>query len=153
VLYEAEKKIVTKRTLRRRIAVAFRKGRKRFLKPQAHMRVKPLFSSSLAFIWQHPFIFVPFTFYIYTCSPTVGHFDPAVYADRSKQLSMSVSVIYHNLTTLLGHLVTYLPFGELAYRLNLMTAVIGAITISVFYALLHYVLKSRLTATMGGHLP
>jgi len=53
------------------------------------------------------------------------------------------------LYTLLGKLFTFLPVGDVAYRVNLMSAVFGALAVALTYATLRLLAKHRLPAFLG----
>ncbi|HEM62176.1 MAG TPA: DUF2723 domain-containing protein, partial [Chloroflexi bacterium] len=53
------------------------------------------------------------------------------------------------LYTLLGKLFTFLPVGDVAYRVNLMSAVFGALTVALVYATLRQLTDHRLPAILG----
>jgi hypothetical protein len=53
------------------------------------------------------------------------------------------------LYTLLGKLFTFLPFGDVAYRVNLMSAVFGSLTVALAYATLRQLTSHRLPAVLG----
>ena len=50
--------------------------------------------------------------------------------------------------TMLAHLFTYLPFGDPAYRTNLLSAVFGAATVFILF-LAGLRLSSRILAAIG----
>lgn len=56
------------------------------------------------------------------------------------------------LWTILGHLFTFLPFGPLVWRLNLLSAVCGALTCVLIYLILRRLSVSRLIAAASGLL-
>ncbi|MFQ6000384.1 MAG: DUF2723 domain-containing protein [Anaerolineae bacterium] len=53
------------------------------------------------------------------------------------------------LYTLLGKLFTFLPLGDVAYRVNLMSAFFGALTVALLYLTMRLVLNFRLPALLG----
>jgi hypothetical protein len=53
------------------------------------------------------------------------------------------------LYTLLGKLFTLLPIGDVAYRVNLMSATFGALTVALLYGALALLLPYRLPAALG----
>jgi hypothetical protein len=53
------------------------------------------------------------------------------------------------LYTLLGKLFTFLPVGDVAYRVNLMSAVFGALAVALTYATLRLLAKHRVPALLG----
>ena len=75
-----------------------------------------------------------FIVYALTAAPTVFGFDSAEYAAAAYNLGVPHPTGYP-LYLLLGKLFTYLPFGDVAYRLNLMSAFFSASTVTVVYLL------------------
>jgi len=53
------------------------------------------------------------------------------------------------LYTLLGKLFTILPLGDVAYRVNLMSAFFGALTVALLYLTMRLALKFRVAALLG----
>ncbi len=53
------------------------------------------------------------------------------------------------LYTLLGKLFTLIPLGDVAYRVNLMSAFFGALTVALLYLTLELALKLRVPALLG----
>ncbi|MDH4207452.1 MAG: DUF2723 domain-containing protein, partial [Anaerolineae bacterium] len=53
------------------------------------------------------------------------------------------------LYTLLGKLFTFLPVGDVAYRVNLMSALFGSLTVALLYATLRQLTSHRLPAVLG----
>ncbi|MCJ7666845.1 MAG: DUF2723 domain-containing protein, partial [Anaerolineae bacterium] len=53
------------------------------------------------------------------------------------------------LYTLLGKLFTFLPLGDVAYRVNLMSAFFAALTVALHYLTLRLALKFRVAALLG----
>jgi hypothetical protein len=53
------------------------------------------------------------------------------------------------LYTLLGKLFTFLPVGDVAYRVNLMSAFFASITVGLMYAILKLMTKQRAPAILG----
>lgn len=53
------------------------------------------------------------------------------------------------LYTLLGKLFTFLPLGDVAYRVNLMSAVFGSLTVPLLYATLRQLTSHRLPPVLG----
>jgi len=80
-----------------------------------------------------------FVLYLRTLAPTVLPLDRTELPD-SAMLQMQAGVLGITHPTgyptylMLGHLFTYLPFGDVAYRVNLASAVFGALAALVVYA-------------------
>jgi len=53
------------------------------------------------------------------------------------------------LFTLLGKLFTFFPVGDVAYRVNLISAVFGALTVALVYATLRQLTDQRVAALLG----
>ncbi len=94
---------------------------------------------------------LPFCLYLRTIAPTV-------YALDSAELTTGAYVlgIVHAPGTptylLLGHLFSWLPFGDIGYRLNLMSACAAAVTSSLFYLLACRLVHDRALALGGAWL-
>jgi len=85
--------------------------------------------------------------YWYTLAPTVLWGDSAKLALYVKEMHFNADAVgNHMLHTLLGKLFSYLPFGDFAYRQNLMSAFFGVASILVFYGVLLELLKERTSA-------
>lgn len=93
--------------------------------------------------------FVPLTLYMVTLAPSVLNDDAAEYQTILPALGVAHPTGYP-LYTLLGHLFTRItPFGDMAYRVNLFSAVAGAGTIAVLYLLLCELRVAPLLALLG----
>jgi hypothetical protein len=79
-----------------------------------------------------------------TC-PTVYGFDSAEFATAGYTLGLAHSPGYP-LYTLLAKGATLLPVGEVAYRVNLVSAVLGGLSIGALYACVWLLVRSRLAA-------
>ncbi len=94
--------------------------------------------------------------YIRTLAPTVLHYDRPELID-SAMLQMQVCVLGITHPTgyptylMLSHLFTYLPFGDAAYRVNLASAVYGALAVAVVYWA-GYLVSRRVAAAAVGAL-
>ena len=79
-----------------------------------------------------------FVLYLRTLAPTVLYYD---YPDMRDSVALQVKtyvlgipdVTGYPTYTMLAHLFTYLPFGDPAYRVNLVSAVFGAATVFLLY--------------------
>ncbi|MFQ6014371.1 MAG: DUF2723 domain-containing protein [Anaerolineae bacterium] len=93
---------------------------------------------------------VSFLLYLHTLAPTVA----AIFDDSLEfqlvayQLGIAHPTGYP-LYTLLGKVFTLLPLGDVAYRVNLMSAVFGALTISFLYLTAHRIIGYRLPAMVA----
>jgi hypothetical protein len=81
-----------------------------------------------------------FVVYLITAAPTVFGFDSAEYASAAYNLGVPHATGYP-LYVLMGKLFTYLPFGDVGYRLNLMSAFLAASTVTVVYLLALFVTR------------
>ena len=92
-----------------------------------------------------------FLVYLKTLAPGVYGFDSAEFATGV----YSQGVIHppgFPLYLLIGKLFTYLPFRDVAYRLNLMSAVFASITVVVLYNVVINIVDSRLSAWIAALL-
>lgn len=88
--------------------------------------------------------------YIYTLAPSVAtQGDSGELVTVASRLGIAHSPGYP-VYTLVGYLFSLLPFGSLAWRLNLFSAVTHAATLVVFALIIWEVTKSRLAAIGGG---
>ncbi len=74
----------------------------------------------------------PFLAYLFTLSPTVYNLDSAEMTTAAYNLGLMRATGYP-LYLLLGKLFSLLPVGDVGYRLNLMSAAFGALTIALAY--------------------
>ncbi len=112
------------------------------------MNLKQKFLSPVVFLWQHPFVLVPFAFYIYTCAPTVLLGDPCLLIEQMKKLSINTHVNNHNIIIISGWLFQHLPIRDIAYKANLTDAMYGSAAVALFYCLNFRVFQSRLRAAI-----
>lgn len=84
---------------------------------------------------------IPFFVYLLTLCPTVGFIDSGELTTVCVMLGIAHPTGYP-LFTLLGNIFSYLPFGEYAYRLNLMNALISSFAVSLLFYLIHYMLTA-----------
>ncbi len=89
-----------------------------------------------------------FFVYLRTLAPTVMWYDMGEFATASHVLGIAHNTGYP-LYILLGKLFTLIPIGEVAYRVNLMSAVFAALTVSLVYLIIHGLTASRLAALLG----
>jgi hypothetical protein len=95
-----------------------------------------------------------FALYVMTLAPTVLYYDLPELRDSSMlqvRAAMLGIVDYtgYPTYTMLAHLFTYLPFGDVAYRVNLFSAVHGAIAVGFLYGI-GYLLTKRIVPAMAG---
>jgi len=101
--------------------------------------LQPWMQASLAGI-------IAFAVYVRTLAPTVMWYDMGEFATAAYVLGIAHNTGYP-LYILLGKLFTFLPFGDIAYRVNLMSAFFAALTVLMMY-LIVYQLAQRRTAAL-----
>jgi hypothetical protein len=85
-------------------------------------------------------VLISFVFYLKTLAPTVLYYEPTKFPD-SVVLQIQAILLGIPHTTgyptwvMLAHVFTYLPVGDLAYRINLSSAVFAATTVLLVYLL------------------
>ena len=96
---------------------------------------------------------VVFVFHLLTLAPTVLYYSPRNFDSAHLQVVAYVLGIpsYTGYPTyvMLAHLFTYLPFGDPAYRVNLASAVFGALAVTVLYTLCRRLGAERLASAVG----
>src|SRR3989338_574192 len=83
--------------------------------------------------------------YILTLSRSVYFGDSGEFIAVAKTLGI-VHPPGYPLYTMLAHLFTYLPFGNLAFRVNLFSAVTSSLTVIVVYFICYKLTKNRLAS-------
>lgn len=83
-----------------------------------------------------------FGVYLRTLAPTVMWYDMGEFQTAAYVLGIAHNTGYP-LLLLLGKLFTFLPFGDVAYRVNLMSATFGALTVLMLYAIVYQVMARR----------
>jgi len=84
--------------------------------------------------------FIPFVFYMITLAPTVSWID----SDELNTASVLLKIAHptgYPLFTILGKLFTFIPSGDAAYSLNLMSAVISSSAVLVLFNLLLFLIN------------
>lgn len=92
--------------------------------------------------------FFPFIIYLITIAPTVTFSDSGEFITIAHTLGISHPTGYPT-WTMLGHLVTYLPLGNIAMRVNLLSAIFSALTIVIVYFLILKLLNSEIIALVS----
>jgi hypothetical protein len=95
--------------------------------------------------WDLLCIGLPFFLYILTISPTVYGLDSAELTTGAYTLGI-VHPPGSPLFLLLGHIFTYLPIGDIGYRVNLLSATAAVITVFFLYRLLWLLTRQRIIA-------
>jgi hypothetical protein len=93
-------------------------------------------------------ILIPLIGYLLTLSPTVQSLDSAELATGSYLLGI-VHATGYPLYLLLGKLFTYLPAGDVAYRVNLMSALFAALTCGTVYGISLKLTRSWALSLLG----
>ena len=86
--------------------------------------------------------------YIRTLAPTVMWYDMGEFATAAYVLGVAHNTGYP-LLLLLGKLFTFLPVGDIAYRVNLMSAFFGAMTVVFLYRIVYELTRRRLAAAIA----
>lgn len=87
-------------------------------------------------------------FYYFTASRWIGLGDTAIVLDEMLELKVNSHVNNHTIAIVFGWLFSKLPWGELAFRVNLMSVFFGSIAVVLFYVIAHRVIQ-RLWAALG----
>ncbi|MDI6735088.1 MAG: DUF2723 domain-containing protein [bacterium] len=93
------------------------------------------------------FFFI-FGIYLHTLSPAVGLDDSGELTCCAYLLSIAHAPGYP-LYLLLGKIFTFLPFGEVAYRLNLASAVFGALSCTLVFSIVFFITQQRFSALIS----
>lgn len=99
--------------------------------------------------WRHPFILVPWIFYYVTSAPTIGLGDTAMLIDGIQTLHISTHCNSHNVTVLIGWLLSFLPFENIAFKANLLSVVVGSSTVVAFYFLVRAMFQNVWVAAIS----
>lgn len=92
---------------------------------------------------------LPLIFYLFTMAPTVYGLDSAELTTGAYTLGI-VHPPGSPLFLLIGHLFTWLPIGDVGFRVNLLSVVSGTVMAGFLYLILHELVRGRwlaLTAT------
>jgi len=88
-------------------------------------------------------LIIPFVIYLLTLEHKLVGGDTSWYAIQIPSMSIMVPTGYPTFS-LLEKLFTYLPIGDLAYRLNLFSAIFGALTILFLFLSINRFVKNEL---------
>jgi hypothetical protein len=91
---------------------------------------------------------IAFVVYLRTLAPTVMWYDMGEFTTASYVLGIAHNTGYP-LYILLGKLFTFLPFGDVAYRVNLMSAVFASLTVTFIFLIIHELTRNRAAALIG----
>ncbi len=86
--------------------------------------------------------------YITTLAPTVMWYDMGEFATAASTLGIAHNTGYP-LLILLGKVFTFLPVGDAAYRVNLMSAVFSALAVAVVFGIIHDLTDDAIAAAVG----
>ncbi len=89
-----------------------------------------------------------FLVYLRTLAPSVMWYDMGELTTTLYVLGIAHNTGYP-LYILLGKLFTFLPVGDVAYRVNLMSAVFAALTVATVFLIVYELTKSRFAALVG----
>ncbi|MBC8390233.1 MAG: DUF2723 domain-containing protein, partial [Actinobacteria bacterium] len=87
-------------------------------------------------------LIIPLVIYILTLEPKLVGGDTGWYANQIPEMSLMVPTGYPTFSMCLK-LFTYLPIGDLAYRLNLFSAIFGALTILFLFLSINKLVKNE----------
>jgi len=85
-------------------------------------------------------LLIPFAVYMTTLTPTVSFFDSGELISGAATLGISHPPGYP-LYILLGHAFSYIPLGNIAFRINTASAFFGALAVTVLYLITLNVMK------------
>jgi hypothetical protein len=96
---------------------------------------------------------VALVFYVRTLAPTVLYYSRETFDSAHLQTIAPIQGIpsYTGYPTyaILSHLATYLPFGDVAYRVNLLSALCGALAVAVVYLVCRKLGAGRWASAFG----
>ncbi len=98
-------------------------------------RIKNVLFSSFSFI-------IPFILYLLTLETKLTGGDTTWYALKIMKMEVFVPTGYPTFS-LLGKAMTYLPVGDLTFRLNLFSAIFGALTILFLFLAINILVKNN----------
>ncbi|MFH1085066.1 MAG: DUF2723 domain-containing protein [Chloroflexota bacterium] len=100
--------------------------------------------------WPRLLFLAALTLYLCTLAPTISWGDSARLQRQAYQLDLSANhPFYHPLWVALAHPFTRLPLGDVAWRVNLFTALCAALTAPLVYGALAAVAPSPLARLAG----
>jgi hypothetical protein len=91
---------------------------------------------------------VAFFVYLTTLAPTVMWYDMGEFATVADTLGIAHNTGYP-LLILTGKTFTFLPIGETAWRVNLVSAVFTALAVAVVFGLIHDLTRDHIGAAVG----
>ena len=106
-------------------------------------KFKKFILSNKAKIYAFFSFLIPFIFYILTLERKLIGGDTTWYALKILKMEVFVPTGYPTFS-LLGKIITYLPVGDIAYRLNLFSAIFGALTVLFLFLTINILVKNNL---------
>lgn len=94
------------------------------------------------------FPLAPLSVYLYTCAPGIGFGDTAILIDNILQLRLNSQVNTHPLTVMLGYLFSKLPFGNPAFKANLLSVFAGTLSVYLLYLAVKIAIQNRWIASL-----
>ncbi len=91
---------------------------------------------------------LPLALYLRTLAPTVGQHDTFEFQVLSYELGIAHPTGYP-LYIMLGKLFTLLPFGDVAYRVNLSSALFASLTVLVLYVTINHLTADRSSSALA----
>ncbi len=91
---------------------------------------------------------VAFAIYLTTLAPSVMWYDMGEFATASATLGIAHNTGYP-LLILLGKAFTFLPVGDAAYRVNLMSAVFTAMAVALVFGIIHDLTDDLMASAVG----
>jgi hypothetical protein len=91
---------------------------------------------------------LPLALYLRTLAPTVGQHDTFEFQVLSYKLGIAHPTGYP-LYVMLGKLFTLLPFGDVAYRVNLSSALFASLTVLVLYLTIDHMTADRSSSALA----
>ena len=89
-----------------------------------------------------------FAIYVATLAPTVMWYDMGEFVTTSATLGIAHNTGYP-LLILIGKTFTFLPVGDTAYRVNLMSAVFTALAVAVVFGIIHDLTDDLIASAAG----
>jgi len=111
-------------------------------------KIKELILNKKIVIFSVFSFFIPFIIYLLTLERKLVGGDTSWYALEIPKMQIFVPTGYPTFS-LLGKLITYLPIGGLAYRLNLFSAIFGALTILFLFLSINKLIKNELISIIS----
>jgi len=107
-----------------------------------HKKIKELVLNKKIVIFSVFSLIIPFVIYLLTLERKLIGGDTSWYALEIPKMQIFVPTGYPTFS-MLGKLITYLPIGDLAYRLNLFSAIFGALTILFLFLSINRLIKNE----------